>query len=363
MKELSLEAVRPKRPENVFPVLLSPDIIGVLRQGRSTMSESHLEDLTLSIRKLGQKTPGLIVALTANQAKKYLNRVNKMWGVRHHMSEFTPVPVKEKGGEIYYFFLVAGHQRLCAVKTVGGEYLADLQFGGDFLELLQLQYHENTHEALSQDDEARFLTLLWWEYQRQNPVMTMTSFANEFRSTPEKVRKAIRFASLPKSLQQQIFPNAQFKKGVAYGMLCELARLQEAREEHSVPYTEVELQSMLYAMVVQYKTVKQAAAFVSEQIRGLQAQCSLFELVPSEALVGAQKTVRTGLERELRVGNEHLTLVATLHEGGVPRIAASGSTVSAVHTVLNTAEELAPRIIDGLRGAKRAATVRERLQS
>lgn len=362
MKELSLEAARPKRPENVFPVLLPPEIVGVLRQVRSTMNGSDLEDLTLSIQKMGQKTPGLIVALTPNQAKEYLRRVNKMWGVRHRLSEFAPVPVKEKGGEVYYFFLVAGHRRLRAVAAIGGAYLADLQFGGNFLELLQLQYHENTHEALSQDDEARFLTLLWWEHQRHAPNMTMTDFAKEFRSTPEKVRKAIRFASLPISLQQQVLPNAHFKKGVAYGMLCELARLQEVRKECNVPYSEIELQSMLYAMAVRYKTIKQAAAFVSEQIRELQAQSSLFELMPSEALAGAQKTVRTGLERELRVGNEHLTLVATLHKGGVPRIA-SGSTVAAVHTVLNTAEELAPEIIDGLKGAKRAATVRERLQS
>ncbi|MFA9262932.1 MAG: hypothetical protein ACEQSB_06325, partial [Undibacterium sp.] len=359
--EMSLKQMMALPPEGTHDVNLPRSIVGVLRQMRSRMSLVGLNDLADSISAVGQHTPGLAVALNARAARKYLKSINEMWGTRYRLSQFTPVYIKEKRDE-FYIFLVAGHRRFKAVEMTGRTtFYARLHFESTFSEALLLQYHENVHEQVPPDEEARFITLFWREAKKKDPDLPLAKFARGLGKKPEAVRRSIRFTALPVRIQELVLPNSQFKKGIAYALLCELARLQEARIEAEKPFDESELMQLAYVLITQYKTAKRAAAWVSEQIRVLQGQGEMFALSIQDALNGAKQTAAGQLETTIRVGEQQLRIVARLHtEGGVERVA-SGAAAAAVGRTLDVASELAPQIITGLHRARGASVVRQKV--
>lgn len=357
--EMSLKQMMACPPEGTHDVNLPRAIVGVLRQMRPTMSTNGLNELADSISAVGQHTPGLAVALNARDARKYLKGINEMWGTSYRLSQFAPIYIKEKDGE-YYIFLVAGHRRFKAVEMAGRKiFYARLHFKSSFSEALLMQYHENVHEQVPPDDEARFITLFWRDAKKKDPELALNAFARSLGKKPDVVRRSIRFTALPVRIQELVLPSKEYKKGIAYALLCELARLQEARIEAQKPFDESELMHLAYVLITQYKTVKRAAAWVSEQIRVLQGQGAMFELSIQDAFAGAQKTAASQLELTVRVGAEQLRTVARLHtEGGVQKVA-SGAAVAAVGRTLDVASELAPQIIDGIKGARGARSVRQ----
>jgi len=363
---ISLKRITARPPEGTLDVNLPIDMIGVLHQMRSSMSQIGLDDLAKSIKEVGQHTPGLVAALDIGSAREYLLNINGMWGSDYRIETFTPVYIRERK-ERLYFFLVAGHRRFRAVKMAGREtFYARLHFQSSFSEALTMQYHENIHEQVPPDDEARFITLLWRREMEmaKGKRFVLTSFARALGKTPDAIRRSIRFTALPVCVQNLVLPSKEFKKGIAYALLCELARLQEARIEAEKPFTEAELMQISYILISQYGTAKKASAWVSEQIRVLNGQGEMFELSLGDAVDGAHHTVASGLERTVRLGHEHLRVVARIHEGSdVIRKVASDAAVMAVNRTIDLVCETAPKIIDGLSGARGSSDAKSRIRS
>lgn len=360
--ELSLKALAARPPEGTYWVRIPPETIRVLRQMRTKMSTEGLEELALSIKQSGQINPGIVVGLARSEAAKYLNLINEMWGAGYKVDDFAPVFIKELRNE-YHLFLVAGHRRLKAVELGGVKsFYCQLHVSMNFSRALMLQFQENLHEAVPPDDEARFLTFFWREEKSAKQKLTLAEFARKMGKKPEAVRRSVRFTALPVSVQKLVLPSQEFKKGVAFGILCELARLQEARVTGGKGYDGPELMRLAYVLVVQQKTAKNAAEWVSKQIHELNGQGTIFELSIDDALEGARKTARTDLEQAVRTGVEHLRRVGRIHEqGGVGRVA-SGSTANAVVAAVALTKDIAPQIVEGVKGARHAPIAREAIK-
>ncbi|MEK7126030.1 MAG: hypothetical protein AAB835_00880 [Patescibacteria group bacterium] len=349
-------------PEDVYQLNLPTRTIGVLQQVRSRMTRDGLEHLMASIKEIGQKTAGVVIGLSAEEAEKYLQQVNDLWGTSYRICDFEPVHFSELNGN-FYLFLVTGHRRLTAVKKLEiGTYLTELHLQIQFLDAFILQFHENIHEEVAKDDEARFLTVMWRKQKSMDEGLSLSEFARRHGKTSEAVRRAVRFTSLPVSVQKLVLPSEEYKKGVAFGILCELARLQEARQTKDKPYTEQDLVHLAYVLVVQQKTVKAAAMWVSAQIQELQGQGNMFELSIQHVVDGARRSVVSGLEYDVRIGSEHMRAIARMHKDGGIRKVASGAAVNAVTNAVNLTTKLAPDILDGIKGARHAPIAREALK-
>lgn len=359
--KLSLIESCAKPPKGVYEIRVPLHTIGVLTQMRARMSEVGLEDLSASIKEIGQHSPGLVVALGESEASKYLGSINKMWGTTYSLSEFEPVYLEEKEGS-YYFFMAAGHRRYRATKMAGLDlFYCRLHFEKTFSDALLMQYHENLHEQVPPDNEARFISLFWRNAKESESKLTLASFARSLGKRPDVVRKMIRFTVLPTKVQELVLPGNEYKKGIAFSILCELARLQEAMIEKKTGFTEQELLHLVYVLITQYRTAKATAAWVSEQIQNLNGQGDMFGLSVPDVLNGARKTVGSGYEYSLRLGFEHLRVVSRFHdEAGVPKVA-SGSAVSAVERTARLLGELTPKIIEGIRGGRGALKARRAL--
>lgn len=359
---ISLISCAAKPPENVFLVNIPLSCIHALRQMRGKMSEDGLEELTASIKEATQLNPGIIVALSKSASVTYLRRINEMWGTNYRITQFAATFIKEKK-EFFYLFLVAGHRRLRAVTNAKlGHFYCYLRLETNFSKALHLQFQENLHEEVAPEDQARFLSLFWREEKEAKPTITLATFAKSLGKRPEVVRKSIRFTTLPVTLQKLVQPSKDFKKGIGFGLLCELARLQEARIAKKKPYNEQELIQLAYAAVTQQKTVKATAAWVTEHINELEGQDTMFELSIQEVSQSSCSSAVSGVERVIRAGNHHLSTVARFHEGGHVERIASQSAVSAVNGTLSLVSDIAPKIIDGLKGGKGSQKVRREIE-
>ncbi len=362
MQEISLEQSAARPPAGVYDLYLPPQAIGVLQQVRTKMTREGLDNLMASIKEIGQKTAGIAIGLTRQEAEKYLKQANDLWGTDYRLEHYEPVYFKEFGDN-FYLFLVTGHRRLVAVKKLDiGSYFCQLHMQVQFLDAFILQFHENIHEEVAKDDEARFLTVMWRKQKSMNDRLSLAEFARQHGKTSEAVRRAVRFTSLPVSVQKLVLPSEEYKKGVAFGILCELARLQEARQTKDKPYTEQDLVHLAYVLVVQQKTVKAAAMWVSAQIQELQGQGNMFELSIQHVVDGARRSVASGLEYDVRIGSEHMRAIARMHKDGGIRKVASGAAVNAVTNAVNLTTKLAPEILDGIKGARHAPIAREALK-
>lgn len=361
--KISLEKSAAKPPDGVYWVIVPTHAIGVLKQMRSKMSRDGLEDLVSSIREVGQINPGIVVGLSPTEADKYLRLIDEMWGTEYKLADFEPVCLEEFAND-FYLFLVAGHRRLESVKLIPlGTFYCQLRLETNFSKALVLQFQENLHEAVPHDDEARFLTFLWRQEKSMKKGLTLVKFARKLGKKPEAVRRAIRFTSLPVIVQKLILPSQEFKKGIGFGILCELARLQEARQTFGKPYSEQDLIHLAYVLVVQQKTAKAAATWVTAQIQELEGQGNMFELSIQEAVDSARRTVGSGLEHAVRVGGEHMRTIARMHNDGGVRKVVSGSAVNAVTNATKLTKELAPKIIEGIKGARNAPKARTALKN
>lgn len=362
MLKISLEQTTARPPTGVYDLYLPPQVFGVLQQVRMRMTRESLDDLAASIKAIGQQAAGIAIGLNAEEAEKYLGEVNDLWGTEYRLEEYEPVYITELA-ESFYVFLVAGYRRLVTIKGLNiGSYLCRLHLHVRFVDAFSLQFHENVHKEVPLDDEARFLTIMWRKQKSMDEGLSLAEFARRHGKKPDAIRRSIRFTSLPISVQKLMLPSEEFKKGIAFGILCELARLQEARQAKEKPYEEQELIHLSYVLVVQQKTAKAAAVWVSEQIKQLEGQGDMFGLSIEDAVNGARKSVGTGLEYAVRTGSEHLRIVARLHgQGGIEKVA-SGSAVNAVTQTLNLTTDLAPAILEGIKGGRHAPEARKAIK-
>lgn len=362
--ELNIEKCITWPPEGVYDLNLPPQTIGVLQQVRTKMTREGLDNLMASIKAIGQKTPGVVVGFTEQEGREYLRQINDLWGTDYRLEDFEPVYFDDLDGNVYYLFLVTGHRRLVVVKNLEiGFYFCQLHLRVKFLDAFILQFHENIHEEVARDDEARFLTVMWRKQKSEDEALSLAEFARRYGKRPDVVRHAIRFTSLPISVQKLMLPSEEFKKGVAYGILCEMAHLQEERQAKGKPYGEQELLNLAYVLVAKLKTVKAVAAWVREQIKELNGQDSMFELSIEDAVDDARRSVVSGLEDAVRTGGEHLRAIARMHSAGGIRKVPSGSAVNTVTRTIDLVTTLAPEIVEGIRGARHAPKAREALKS
>lgn len=361
--KLSLAKCAATPPKNVFLVNAPIDCVNVLQQMRGKMSEEGIDELVMSIKSVGQMSPGIVVALPAKAAKLYLKRINEMWGISYKLSQFKSVYLEELAAECY-LFVVAGHRRrLAVVKASIGFFYCYVRLETSFSMALQLQFQENLHEQVPSEDEARFLSLSWREEKASKPTLTLATFARRLGKRPESVRRSIRFTVLPISVQKLVLPSQSFKKGIAFGLLCELARLQEARVLKNKGYSETELVHLAYVIVTQQKTVKAAGAWVTKQIEELEGQETMFELSIQDGLQDSKRRVASGMEKTMQAGQQHLQMVARMHESGqINRIASDGAVAAVVRT-LDVARNMAPKILDGLKGARGVGKARKAVEA
>lgn len=349
-------------PSHTFLMRIPHEHINVLHQIRMRMNPDRFETLVASIRDQGQQTPGRVIALLEKNAKEYLSEINQLWGTRYDYRQFRPVAIEERPKKKFYLFLIAGHRRLHAVRQLGiPVYYCELHFQADFRQALLAQFHENEHEEVSPDDQARFLGYKWRQDKTKNPHLTLSAFARQYSRTPEAIRKMLRFISLPPRVQALVHGDERMAKRTStnYGILCELARLQEAATACGRPYSEDYLVNLAYAFVAKRKDVKATAHEVTMLIRELEGQRSMWDLTEQDILRSAERSAITGLEEAVRVTTSHMERVARFHENGVVHKIASPAMVAAVTRGASLIAESAPRIVEGIRGARGASEAKK----
>ena len=360
--KMSLKKQEATPPKGSVLVNLPLTMVSALKQMRATFSTASIEELAASLVSIGQLNYGIVVALLYDEALKYVATINKTWGTSFTLEKFHPVHVDEKELD-FYFFIVAGERRYRACKHAKlPTYYCQLRFGMNFSDAVALQVQENLHEQVKQEEAAALFALLWRTQKGENPALTLQQFAKKLGKTLEAIRRSVRYMSLPVDVQALVLPNTQIKsKGVSYGILCELARLQEARVIYATAYNKNELIRLAYILVNNYKTIKAVSHYISQQIaqmeQGAQKGLDGFELCLQEVVTETKKQVASGLEETLRNGEQHLERVAAFHKSRVIGKVTSGAAVTAVERVIATATELAPQIIRGIQGARGAAKV------
>ncbi len=360
--KISLKKQEATPPKGSVLVNLPLTTISALKQMRATFSLASIEELAASLLSVGQLNYGIVVALLYEEALKYVGTINKTWGTSFTLEKFQPVHVDEKGQD-YYFFIIAGERRYRACKHAKlPTYYCQLRFGMNFSDAVALQVQENLHEQVKQEEAAALFALLWRTQKGENSALTLQQFARKLGKTPETIRRSVRYMSLPVEVQALVLPNTQIQsKGVSYGILCELARLQEARVTYATAYDKNELIRLAYILVNNYKTIKAVSHYISQQIaqmeQGNQDGLDGFELCLQDIVIETKKQVATGLEETLRTGEQQLVRVAAFHSSPVIGKITSSAAVTAVGRVMTTARELAPQIIKGVKGARGAGKV------
>lgn len=222
----------------VLSVAVPLEAISLLTQVRTTVDVA--DDLVPSIRAQGQQTPGVAVALTPEEAEQYIGEINELWGSCHRLADF---PLVNLDGVSYYFILVAGHRRYiaCTILAASSEqeveqsafdglYRVDIRFGMTVSEAIPLQFNENRHQQVPPHEEARAAWKFYRWLQRVESEMTISQFARKIGRTSEWVRGALRFCSLPPSVQNYADGTDGCVK-LPYGILVSLARLGEGMFE------------------------------------------------------------------------------------------------------------------------------------
>ena len=279
------------RPENVFPVLIDPNLISVLRQTRTSMNYNDLEDLKSSIKKRGQKTPGDVYAFPKSGAIQYLNCINTLWNTSYDLRNFESHFVPEKE-ESFYFFLVAGHRRLRAVTELGLKYFANISFQKTFEEAIEWQLGENFHEPISLLDLITAANYLWIMLKDMNPKLTLKEFAKNFiHKSTSWLTDALKFMRLP-MLVQELIKKTEISKGAPYSMLLEFVNLYDFSVEKGKPIPDDELVILVqHCLSKQYK-LKEVKEFCKVQKEKITGQQEIFKLNFQEVKSDTLSTIR-----------------------------------------------------------------------
>lgn len=275
---------------HVVPVRISTDMISVLTQVRKSMDVS--EDLVPSIHAHGQETPGIAAALTPDQAECYIKEINGLWSSTHCLNDQTRVILDD---ESYYIFLVAGHRRHQACEDINsliangeleagtrfdGRYYVELRFGIDFEKAITIQFNENRHSQVPPAEEARAAWDAYRWMQKKTPKLTVMEFARRIGRRPDWVRNALRFCSLPASIQD-FADGGNGKKRLPYGILVRLAYLGEkVTELENIAPNEDWYLGWIRKVVVEQLSTSKFSKIVSTYIKAKKAehqgQVSLF---------------------------------------------------------------------------------------
>lgn len=307
-------AVRERR---VIEVLLPPEQFVVLTQVRKTYKIT--DDLVPSFLARGQLTPGMVAVLTPEQAETYVEKINAIFGSAHttNDSDFVPTIID---GTLCYLVIFAGHRRHLTCLHVkegvargqyepgeyfNGFYRANLHFDISAEQAIEMQFHENRYSAPLAHEEAEAA----WRYYRflriEAPDMTPGQFAKAIGRTSDWVRGALRFCSLPTSVQSYVVGDNPAKIALPYSALVDLARLVEGYQ--LITETQLSEQGM-HAWVREAAAGQlKATAFgqkVSNYLEDLRrqkaGQFSLFDMSESDEV--HTKRIRRTVAREMVPG-------------------------------------------------------------
>lgn len=259
---------------------LSLKAINTLTQVRQTMGEQESRELAESILAQGQHAPGVVVALTSEEALQYVTEINDLWGSVHEFQWLTKVTLD---GVEYCLILVAGHRRLraceIAYQLIGsggytserfdGSYLCEIHFGLTIDQTLAIQFHENRHQQVAINEEVSAAWRTWRYTKKKNPDLTLTAFSRIIGRTPGWVRSMLRFCELPESVQRLIEPNGHTAR-VSYQLLVQVARLLEVEKKHGTTFSESEVHAMVVRLILARHDPKSYAKVVSGRIRDLE---------------------------------------------------------------------------------------------
>lgn len=234
---VTLKDIREDGTRSAMPAALPLPAVNLFsRQMRETYTKIH--ELAESILARGQLQQGVAAALTGKQVSRYVRDLNALWGTHHTVKEMTRTKID---GVWYYIVLVAGHRRYLACKEASVQkpdlkYRVVLHFGMTSEDALSVQFTENMHEKVPPHEEARTIHLAWLWMLRRHPETTLVDFSRSLNRSPETVRDALRFATLPVAIQQYAHDGK-----LTYGVLVELSRLAEGMEKLGSPIPETEL--------------------------------------------------------------------------------------------------------------------------
>jgi rhodanese-related sulfurtransferase len=290
--------------DRVVPVCLPVEAINLLTQVRKTIDD--IDELAEGISNKGQLAQGIAAALKPHQAKAYVAELNAIRGSQHTISEFTPSIIDQKK---YYVMLVAGHRRYIAVKRLveqgvqnrhfDGQYRTVLYFGMSAHDALSLQFQENRHRQVPPHEEASAALDFYLWQRRRNPNLSRAQFGRSIGRSDSWVKSALRFCSLPESLQTLATPLKREGNGngggklkhqiaVPYGLLVEVARLAEGLSEMGHPMDENTLMRLVITAVAKRTKVADFRKAISARLEHVRnGQGSLFGELPHE-----QRSVR-----------------------------------------------------------------------
>lgn len=291
--KLSTADIRERETSKVIPARLPLRVINLsAKQMRATYSS--IDELAESILSRGQLQQGIAAALTPKEAQKYVREMNMLWGTNQHISEFQAA---ELDGERMYIILIAGHRRYKAVEIAEGKaehdlgYRVELRFGISAEDALSVQFTENMHEKVPPHEEAKAIHLGWLWIKRKHPRISLAQFARSLNRSSDSVKGALRFVSLPESIQQFAYDGK-----LAYSLLLGVARYAEGMEGMGKPLDEKELTSFAeYAMIEQLRSKDLEKIVTSRLAHAACGQLSLFE----EAEVGKQRPLRKAAAEHL----------------------------------------------------------------
>lgn len=258
---------------------LSTNALNVLTQVRKTLGQPDIEELALSLLAQGQHAPGVVVALTPDEAREYVAEINELWGSNHHVRELVKTMLDDVP---YYLIVVAGHRRLRAAmlattwlqtgehvsERFTGSYLCEIHFGLSVEQALSIQFHENRHQQVAIHEEVAAAWRAWRYMKRKNDELTVTAFSKVVARSPSWVRNMLRFCDLPESVQRLIEPNGATR--VSYQLLVQIARLVEVEEAHGREHTEQDLHAMVMRLIVSRTDPRAYAKTVAARIRDLE---------------------------------------------------------------------------------------------
>lgn len=205
----------------------------------------HIEELARDQAKKRQLQPPVVARFRPEDARRYVATVNLLWGTGTALETLHPT---REHGRTFYYVLLAGERRYRSFRLLWERGCGECReargqetpgrcfrrhFGRPRIEVrvcrgipplnaLFLQLSENTHMPVPPHEEAQAYGRLFLLLRQAEPSFPMARLAREVGRSPDTVRRALRFHSLPDSIREAV------ERGhLGYGVAIEIARLLE----------------------------------------------------------------------------------------------------------------------------------------
>lgn len=387
---LRLNDIREGENTSSVRVICDPAIIGVLTQVRRTMDEEKLTALAQSIQDSGQFHPGIVAALTPEQAPDYIAQINELWGTGHKLSDYRRVLLDST---THYLFLIAGHQRHEAVTRLlqlpsnsldfGGKfrrgYVAELRFGITVDEAIRLQFQENIGTPPPPAEQAAAAWDFWRWRTKREPKLSYEQFSRDIGHKTDWFRGARLFCQLPPRVQEY----AWGRQGVTlpYGTLVHLANLADKWPRYTgqtMPEAEIE-SWILRHVLIPNRSSKSFGEFVNRYLEEREmermGQHSLFgggqdEWAGDSGASVPRKVVAAELIRAHHLYIAYTRTILSLIEAGKlgkeilsqeEEMFSPGSPARLLVKLVDLLKDAGPQMLEAIKGEKGLSDTAERL--